>query len=431
MLRISGTPVQPFPAIEFPPMAHAAPVSPLAPKTTPELGPVAGVRFATAEAGIRYKGRTDVLLLTLDEGTAVAGVFTRSKCPSAPVEWCRANLPHGTARALVVNSGNANAFTGAKGRESTALTARIAAKALGCREEEIYLASTGVIGEPLDATKFEGVLEETAARLAPLPWIEPAKAIMTTDTFPKLATAKVKIDGVDVTIAGIAKGAGMIAPDMATMLSFVFTDAAIEAPALQALLSKGVVDSFNAVTIDGDTSTSDTLMLFATGASGAPRIDDAKDPRLTRFRKALTGVLADLAEQVARDGEGARKLVKIHVTGATSKRSARRIAMSIANSPLVKTAVAGEDANWGRIVMAVGKAGEPAERDRLSISFGAIRVAHEGARDPAYDEAEVSAYMKNDVIDITVDLGLGRGSDRVMTCDLTKEYVAINGDYRS
>ncbi len=412
-------------------MAHDAPVSPLAPTSTPEVGPVAGVRFATAAAGIRYKGRTDVLLLAMDEGTTVAGVFTKSKCPSAPVEWCRANLEHGTARALVVNSGNANAFTGKKGRESTKLTAEIAARALGCREDEIYLASTGVIGEPLDATKFEGVLEEMSTRLAPLPWIEPAKAIMTTDTFPKLATAKVKIDGVEVTIAGIAKGAGMIAPDMATMLSFVFTDAKIAAPALQKLLSKGVTDSFNAVTIDGDTSTSDTLMLFATGASGAPRIKDHKDPRLSRFRKALKGVLADLAEQVARDGEGARKLVRITVTGAASKKSARRIAMSIANSPLVKTAVAGEDANWGRIVMAVGKAGEPAERDRLSISFGAIRVAHEGERDPAYDEAEVSAYMKNDVIDIGVDIGLGSGTDRVMTCDLTKEYVAINGDYRS
>jgi len=411
--------------------SKAVPVSPLAPKFTPDVGPVAGVRFATAEAGIRYKGRTDVLLLAMDEGTTVAGVFTTSKCPSAPVEWCRAQLSHGTARGLVVNSGNANAFTGSRGRESTARTAKIAAKALGCRESEIYLASTGVIGEPLDATKFDGVLEETAARMAPLPWIEPARAIMTTDTFPKLATATVKIDGVEVTIAGMAKGAGMIAPDMATMLSFVFTDANITAPALQKLLSKGVTDSFNAVTIDGDTSTSDTLMMFATGASKAPRIKDHKDPRLSRFRKALTGVLADLAEQVARDGEGARKLVRIHVTGATSKRSARKIAMSVANSPLVKTAVAGEDANWGRVVMAVGKAGEPAERDRLSISFGTIRVAHEGMRDPSYDEAEVSAYMKNDVVDLTVDIGLGKGSDRVMTCDLTKEYVAINGDYRS
>ncbi|GLK82009.1 bifunctional glutamate N-acetyltransferase/amino-acid acetyltransferase ArgJ [Ancylobacter defluvii] len=415
-------------------MAHDAPVSPLAPKSVPDVGPIEGVRFATAAAGIRYKGRTDVLLLALDEGTTVAGVFTKSKCPSAPVEWCRDNLPGGLARGLVVNSGNANAFTGQKGREATALTAKIAAKALGCAEAEIFLASTGVIGEPLDATKYDGVLEATAARLAPLPWIDPARAIMTTDTFPKLATATASIGGVSVTIAGIAKGAGMIAPDMATMLSFVFTDAPIAAPALQALLSRGVTDSFNAVTIDGDTSTSDTLMLFATGTAekrGAPRITEATDRRLSSFRKALTTVLADLAEQVARDGEGARKLVKIEVTGATSKRSARRIAMSIANSPLVKTAVAGEDANWGRIVMAVGKAGEPAERDKLSISFGGIRVAHEGARDPSYDEAQVSTYMKNDVIDIQVDIGLGGSSDRVMTCDLTKEYVAINGDYRS
>ncbi|MBS7541090.1 bifunctional glutamate N-acetyltransferase/amino-acid acetyltransferase ArgJ [Ancylobacter lacus] len=415
-------------------MAHDAPLSPLAPKHTPEVGPVEGVRFATAEAGIRYKGRTDVLLLTLDPGTTVAGVFTRSKCPSAPVEWCREQLGQGTARALVVNSGNANAFTGSRGRAATKLTAEIAARALGCAEHEIFLASTGVIGEPLDATKFEGVLSETATRLAPLPWLDAARAIMTTDTFPKVATATVEIGGVAVTIAGIAKGAGMIAPDMATMLSFVFTDAPIAAPALQALLSAGVVDSFNAITVDGDTSTSDTLMLFATGAAarrGAPAIADAADPRLAGFAAALDGVLLDLAEQVARDGEGARKLVRIHVTGAVSKESARRIGMSIANSPLVKTAVAGEDANWGRIVMAVGKAGEPAERDLLAIRFGAIRVAAEGMRDPAYDEAEVSAYMKNDVIDIGVDIGLGEGADRVMTCDLTKEYVAINGDYRS
>ncbi|MCK0198461.1 bifunctional glutamate N-acetyltransferase/amino-acid acetyltransferase ArgJ [Ancylobacter sp. 6x-1] len=415
-------------------MAHDAPVSPLAPQHTPEPGPVEGVRFATAAAGIRYKGRTDVLLLAMDAGTTVAGVFTRSKCPSAPVEWCRDNLASGTARALVVNSGNANAFTGLKGRESTRLTAEIAAKALGCAQNEIFLASTGVIGEPLDATKFDGVLAETAARLAPVPWIEPARAIMTTDTFPKVATATAEIGGVAVTITGIAKGAGMIAPDMATMLSFVFTDAPIAAPALQALLSDGVVDTFNAITIDGDTSTSDTLMLFATGAAakrGAPAIASAADPRLAAFRIALDEVLVNLAEQVARDGEGARKLVRIHVTGAVSKQSARRIGMSIANSPLVKTAVAGEDANWGRIVMAVGKAGEPADRDLLAIRFGDITVAKEGMRDPSYDEAEVSAYMKNDVIDIGVDLGLGHGADRVMTCDLTKDYVAINGDYRS
>ncbi|OYW60076.1 MAG: bifunctional ornithine acetyltransferase/N-acetylglutamate synthase [Rhizobiales bacterium 17-65-6] len=410
----------------------SASISPLAPKTTPEVPPVAGVTFATAEAGIRYKGRTDVLLAAFARGTTVAGVTTRSLCPSAAVEWCREVLKKGKARGLVVNSGNANAFTGTKGRDSTRLTADIAARALGCKPGDILLASTGVIGEPLDATKFEGVLDATAGRLASGPWVDAARAIMTTDTFPKLATATVTLDGRDVTIAGMAKGAGMIAPDMATMLSFVFTDAPIAADVLQEMLTKGVRDTFNAVTIDGDTSTSDTLLLFATGAAkGVAPLKAMDDPRAKTFRRALQTVLADLAEQVARDGEGARKLVRIHVTGAVSRKSARRIAMSIANSPLVKTAVAGEDANWGRVVMAVGKAGEPADRDRLAISFGDIRVAAEGMRDPSYDEAAVSAYMKNDVIDLTVDLGLGKGADRVLTCDLTKEYVAINGDYRS
>ncbi len=424
-------------------------VSPLAPTNVPDMPAIAGVKLATAAAGIRYKGRTDVLLAVMDKGTAVAGVFTKSKCPSAPVEWCRAKLDGGkssskpskgkssrggSARALVVNSGNANAFTGKTGRQSTALTARIAAKALGCSTAEVFLASTGVIGEPLDATKFDGVLGTLAERAAPGEWMNAAKAIMTTDTFPKVATATVKLGKAKVTINGMAKGAGMIAPDMATMLAFVFTDAPIAAGALQALLKSGVEDTFNAVTIDGDTSTSDTLLAFATGAAaehGAPKISRASDPRLKAFTKAFNAVLADLAEQVARDGEGARKLVEIIVEGATSKASARRIAMSVANSPLVKTAIAGEDANWGRVVMAVGKAGEPADRDRLSISFNGIRVASRGARDPSYDEAEVSAAMKNPKIQIKVALGLGKGRDRVLTCDLTKEYVAINGDYRS
>jgi glutamate N-acetyltransferase/amino-acid N-acetyltransferase len=410
------------------------PVSPLAPKTVPNLPPIEGVGIATAEAGIRYKGRTDVLAVALAKGTTVAGVFTRSRCPSAPVDWCRANLPGGKARALVVNSGNANAFTGRKGREAVTLTARIAAKAAGCKPSEVFLASTGVIGEPLDATKYEGVLDTAFAAVKPEGWMDAARAIMTTDTFPKVATATATIGGVTVTINGMAKGAGMIAPDMATMLSFVFTDAAIEAPVLQALLSKGVKTTFNTVTVDSDTSTSDTLMLFATGAAerrGAPRIAEVGDRRLAGFRKALHTVLADLAEQVARDGEGARKLVHVVVKGAVSNASAFRVAKSIADSPLVKTAIAGEDANWGRVVMAVGKAGQPAERDRLSIWFGDVRVAHEGERDPAYDEAAASAVMKNDVITVTADLGLGRGTARVMTCDLTKDYVAINGDYRS
>jgi glutamate N-acetyltransferase/amino-acid N-acetyltransferase len=409
-------------------------VSPLAPETVPDMPLIAGIRLATAEAGIRYKNRTDVLLAVMDKGTAVAGVFTKSKCPSAPVEWCRAKLKGGKARALVVNSGNANAFTGKTGRASTALTAKIAAKAVGCSEGEIFLASTGVIGEPLDATKFDGVLGRLAETAEPGDYLAAAKAIMTTDTFPKVATATVKLGKAKVTINGMAKGAGMIAPDMATMLSFIFTDAPIAPAALQALLRSGVEDTFNAVTIDGDTSTSDTLLAFATGAAaehGAPKIGRASDPRLKAFVKAFNQVLANLAEQVARDGEGARKLVEITVEGAKTKASARKIAMSIANSPLVKTAIAGEDANWGRVVMAVGKAGEPADRDKLSISFNGIRVAKSGARDPDYDEAQVSEAMKAPEIAIKVSLGLGKGRDRVLTCDLTKEYVAINGDYRS
>ena len=412
-------------------MAKAAPLSPLAPARFPDLPPVAGIRLATAEAGIRYRGRTDVLFVLMVEGTQAAGVFTRSKCPSAPVDWCREALKDGTARALVVNSGNANAFTGRKGREAVALTAAFAAEAAGCRPSQVYLASTGVIGEPLDAAKFEGVLVETARRASPGAFEAAGRAIMTTDTFPKGATATVDFGGVAVTICGIAKGAGMIAPDMATMLSFVFTDAPIAAPVLQELLSKGVVDSFNAVTVDSDTSTSDTLLLFATGKAGGEPATDAGDPRLEAFAAALDGVLLDLAQQVARDGEGARKFLTVEVRNATSKQAARRIAMSIANSPLVKTAVAGEDANWGRVVMAVGKAGEEAERDRLAISFGDIRVAVEGERDPSYDEEAVSAYMRGQEITIAVDIGLGAASDRVYSCDLTKEYVAINGDYRS
>ena len=329
-------------------------VSPLAPATIAELPPIHGVRLATASAGIRYEGRTDVLLAALDKGTAVAGVLTRSKCPSAPVEWCRSRLPQGRARALVVNSGNANAFTGASG---------IAA------------------------------VKRTALAARPENWRAAARAIRPTDTFPKLATATAKLGKAEVRINGIAKGSGMIAPDMATMLAFVFTDAPIAAPVLRSILRQETVDTFNAVTVDGDTSTSDTLLIFATGtavARGAPAIKSAGDKRAADFRRALHEVLANLAEQIARDGEGARKLVRVHVKGAVSKNSARKIALSIANSPLVKTAIAGEDANWGRVVMAVGKAGEPANRDKLAIFFGDIRVAAAGARDPSYDEKKVS-----------------------------------------
>jgi glutamate N-acetyltransferase / amino-acid N-acetyltransferase len=409
-------------------------VSPLAPKSYPDVPEIEGIRFATAEAGIKYKNRRDVFLAVMDKGTVAAGVFTKSKCPSAPVDWCRANLAKGTARALVVNSGNANAFTGKKGKASVKLTAEIAAKAVGCKTSEVFLASTGVIGEPLDASKFNGVLEDCASRVRGGPWLDAAKAIMTTDTFPKVATRTVKIGAVPVIISGISKGAGMIAPDMATMLSFVFTDAAISREALQVLLSKGVGPSFNAITVDGDTSTSDTLMLFATGAAakrGQKLITSSTDKALLGFRKALNELLLELAQLVARDGEGARKFVSVHVEGATSPKSARTIAMSIANSPLVKTAISGEDANWGRVVMAVGKAGEPAERDKLSIHFGSFRVAHKGERDPNYSELQTSAYMKQQNIEVKVELGMGKSRYTAYTCDLTKEYIEINGDYRS
>ncbi|WP_224703831.1 bifunctional glutamate N-acetyltransferase/amino-acid acetyltransferase ArgJ [Devosia aquimaris] len=410
-------------------MAH--PVSPLAPTSYPDLPTIAGVRFATAEAGIKYKNRTDVLLMAFDAGTTVAGVVTRSKCSSAAVDWCKANLPGGVARGLVVNSGNANAFTGIKGQRSVELTADFAAKALGCAPSEIFLASTGVIGEPLDAGKFDGVLDTMATRLGAGSWMEPAKAIMTTDTFPKLNGATLEIDGVEVKINGIAKGSGMIAPDMATMLSFVVTDMPVAAPVLQALLARHVQTSFNAITVDSDTSTSDTLLVFATGAAALEPITSLDDPRAEVFGEALRDVLFDLAIQVVRDGEGATKQVSVHVEGATSDASAFRIAKAIADSPLVKTAIAGEDANWGRVVMAVGKAGEPADRDRLSIRFGDLLVAKDGERAGNYDEAATSAYMKGQELELTVSLGLGDGRATVYTCDLTHGYITINGDYRS
>lgn len=412
----------------------SASISPLAPKHYPPMPEIDGVRIATAAAGIKYQGRTDLMMMVFDQPASVAGVFTRSLCPSAPVDFCRRNLSHRKARAVVVNSGNANAFTGKKGRAATQATAEAAAAALGCETNAIFLASTGVIGEPLQADSFTHLLGQMAKEAKPEGWNEAASAIMTTDTYPKIATETVLIGQVPVTINGIAKGAGMIAPDMATMLSFVVTDAAISSDVLQALLSKGVDSTFNAVTVDSDTSTSDTLMLFATGMAaqrGMPEITDLNDTRLEDFEKALGRVLKTLALQVVRDGEGASKMVEIEVTGAASSQSAKKIALSIANSPLVKTAVAGEDANWGRVVMAVGKAGEPADRDLLAIWFGDIRVAFEGERDPDYSEEATSAYMKGEDIRIRVDLGLGEGTATVWTCDLTKEYVAINGDYRS
>jgi glutamate N-acetyltransferase/amino-acid N-acetyltransferase len=406
--------------------------SPLAPKSFAKLPPLAGVRLATGAAGVRYRDRTDVLLVTLAPGTQVAGVFTRSKTASAPVEWCRTHLANGTARALVVNSGNANAFTGCAGMEGAIAVAQSAAASVGCGTREVFLASTGVIGEPLPAQKITRILGTLADSGAADGWRAAAEAIMTTDTFPKLATAFADIEGRRVTINGIAKGSGMIAPDMATLLSFVFTDAHIPTPVLQELLNDGVKPSFNSITVDSDTSTSDTLLLFATGKGAHhPAISKASDKRLTDFRRRLNGLLLDLALQVVRDGEGAQKLIQVDVTGATSDDSARRIALSIANSPLVKTAIAGNDANWGRVVMAVGKAGEPADRDKLRMWFGKELVAENGARAAKYDEAAATKAVSRPEVGIAVDLALGKGTARIYTCDLTDGYIRINGSYRS
>jgi glutamate N-acetyltransferase/amino-acid N-acetyltransferase len=408
------------------------PVSPLAPKSYPALPPLAGVRLSTGEAGVKYKNRTDVLMAIFAPGTQVAGVFTKSKTASAPVEWCKQQLKSGTARALVVNSGNANAFTGKAGLDGVRAVAQSAAAIVGCKAQDIFLASTGVIGEPLPAEKITRILGSVAENAATTGWRAAAEAIMTTDTYPKMATVQARIDGHKVTINGIAKGSGMIAPDMATMLSFVFTDANLPASVLQDLLSTGVKTSFNAITVDSDTSTSDTLLLFATG-KGAQHaaISKASDKRLDDFRKKLDEVLLELALHVVKDGEGAQKLIRIDVTGAQNNDSAKRIGLAIANSPLVKTAIAGSDANWGRIVMAVGKAGEPADRDRLKIAFGNQTVAEKGERAAKYDEAAATKAVQGREVQIAVDLGLGKGVARVWTCDLTEGYIRINGSYRS
>jgi glutamate N-acetyltransferase/amino-acid N-acetyltransferase len=408
------------------------PKSPLAPKIYPSLPPLAGVRLATGQAGIKYKDRTDVLMVVLSPGTQVAGVLTQSKSPSAPVDWCRKQLPAGTGRVLVVNSGNANAFTGRAGAEAVRQVAESAAAAVGCRPQEVFVASTGVIGEPLPHQKITKILGSLADSGAAGAWRGASEAIMTTDTYPKLATATAFIDGHRVTINGIAKGSGMIAPDMATMLAFVFTDANIPAAILQPLLKDAAERSFNSITVDSDTSTSDTLLMFATGRGGAhPAMTKANDKRLDAFREKLSGVLTDLALQVVRDGEGATKQIQIDVTGAESNEAAKTIAMAIANSPLVKTAIAGGDANWGRVVMAVGKAGEAADRDKLKISFGAHVVAEKGERAPGYNEQIATKAVSGQEVAISVDVGIGKGRARVWTCDLTEGYIRINGSYRS
>jgi len=415
-------------------MGKAPFVSPFAPEKIPDVPPVPGVRLATAEAGIRYRGRTDLLLAVLDHGTVAAGVLTQSKTRSAPVEWCATQLQNGCARALVVNAGNANAFTGMRGQKAVEITAKAAAEAVGCPEIEVFLASTGVIGEPMDAGRFAHLLEQLAQDAAPQGWQAAAQAIMTTDTFPKLATRTAKIGDTHVTLNGITKGAGMIQPDMATMLCFVFTDATIGQAALQKLVGQAADRTFNCVTVDGDTSTSDTLLAFATGVAaerGCPHIADPEDTRLQGFATALHELLKELAILVAKDGEGLTKFVTIEVEGAEDDRAARKIALSIGNSPLVKTAMAGEDPNWGRVVMAVGKAGEAADRDKLAIWFGDTLVAKDGERAPSYVEEAVAQYMKKAEISVRVDVGIGRGRATVWTCDLTHGYIEINTDYRS
>jgi glutamate N-acetyltransferase/amino-acid N-acetyltransferase len=412
-------------------MAHH--VSPLAPIVVPHLPAIDGVELAIAETGIRYKNRPDVLLATLAPGTSVAGCLTLSKSRSAPVDWCAQSLKGGKARAVVINAGNANAFTGKAGVKTVIAVAKAAAQKLKCKPAEIFQASTGVIGEPLDPAPIVNALPGLFAAANPDLWDVAARAIMTTDTFAKVATVSVKYAGKTVTINGIAKGSGMIAPDMATMLVFLFTDATIPSRILQKMLSDSVAKSFNCITVDGDTSTSDTVLLFATGTAGpVPKgLKSTSDVRLKGFAKALHDLCLDLAQQVARDGEGAEKLIEIAITGAASDAAAHKIAMSVANSPLVKTAIAGEDANWGRIVMAIGKAGEKAIRDKLRIRIGGIQVAKNGMRDPHYREADIMPHMKGREIVIEADVGVGRGKAKVWTCDLTHGYIDINGSYRS
>jgi glutamate N-acetyltransferase / amino-acid N-acetyltransferase len=406
-------------------------VSPLAPETTPTLPPVKGVRVATHAAGVRYEDRTDVFVAEFVASTTVGGVLTQSLTAGAPVELCRAHLKKGRARVLIVNSGNSNTFTGRKGAAVVDATVEAAVKAFGCEQHEVFVSSTGVIGEPPPMDKLVEAVPAAQAKLNDTGWAEAAAAIMTTDTFPKVATRSAKIDGVTVTLNGICKGSGMIAPDMATMLAYVFTDASMSAPVVQALIAGSANKSLNCVTVDGDTSTSDTALMFATGQAGHRLVAAPGDPRLRDFVDKLDDLLIDLAKQLARDGEGATKFVEIRLKGAADNKAARRIAMSIANSPLVKTAIAGEDANWGRIVMAVGKAGERANRDKLSIAVGGTVIAENGGPVEGYDEAPITKHMKGSEILIEVDVGVGVGTATVWTCDLTHGYIDINASYRT
>ncbi len=405
--------------------------SPLAPASFPTMPPLAGVELATGACGIRYQGRTDVLMVSMAPGTTAAGVYTRSLTRSAPVDWCKQCSDQGRGRVVVVNSGNANAFTGQAGIDSVRRTVDKAAALMGCAASEVYISSTGTIGVTLPDDKITAHLEQLKAGLRADAWFEAAQAIMTTDTFPKGATRIAHIGEHKVRISGIAKGSGMIAPDMATMLAYVFTDATLPHDVLQSLLDQGVKRSFNCITVDSDTSTSDTLLLFATGQVKHDPITSPTDPLLRDFKRKLFSLLLDMAQQVVCDGEGATKFAEIRVNGAAGNKAAHRIAMSIANSPLVKTALAGEDANWGRVVAAVGKSGEKADRDRLCIRMGGIEVARNGQVVPDYDETPVTRHMQGKNIRIEVDLGLGRGKAIVWTCDLTHGYIDINGSYRT
>jgi glutamate N-acetyltransferase/amino-acid N-acetyltransferase len=408
-------------------------ISPFAPSQVPALPPIQGVKLAAAEAGIRYRGRPDVMLALLEPRTTIAGVFTRSLTRSAAVDWCADNIGNGVARAMIVNAGNSNAFTGRAGVASVREVAKAVATTIKCQASEVFIASTGVIGEPLDPSLITKLVPQLVGTAAPDRWQDAARAILTTDTFPKLVTVAARYGGRSVTINGFAKGSGMIAPDMATMLAFLFTDAEVPAKLLQRLLDSAVAETFNCISVDGDTSTSDTVLMAATGAAGpAPRgLKTMGDARLRDFSAALTRAARELSQLVVKDGEGAEKFVSVTVTGAATRAEARQIGLSVANSPLVKTAIAGEDANWGRIVMAVGKSGARANRDRLKIWIGGVMVASRGMRAPSYREEDIVPHMKGRNINIKVDAGIGRETATVWTTDLTHRYIDINGSYRS
>ena len=407
------------------------PPSPFKPDRFPALPPVAGVRLASCEAGVRYSGQLDLMLAVFEPGTTVAGVMTQSKTADAPVGWNRDALSHGQAQALVVNSGNANVFTGRRGRDAVKKTVAAVTDALSCSEHDVFVCSTGTIGEYLLEDRIISRIQDLKDSLSETAWEDAATAIMTTDTYPKGGTRSAMIDDLPVTLVGIAKGSGMIAPDMATMLAYVMTDAVLPAPVLQEMISRGADKSFNAITVDGDTSTSDTLLLFATGKASHSPISEPDDPKLHGFVEALDSLLIDLAQQVVKDGEGAQKFVEIRVSGAEDDGAARRIGLTVGNSPLVKTAIAGEDANWGRIVMAVGKAGEAADRDKMAIAIGDIQIAMDGQPVQDYDETPVTAHMKGREIHIHIDVGVGAGQATVWACDLTHGYIDINGSYRT